>query len=165
MNLFEGFDPQSRIWVYQCNRILTPAEVVAINNKATIFTDQWTAHQQLLKAAFEIRHNLFLIFCVDEQSASASGCSIDKSLHLVQQIEKEFNIRLLDRMMVAYMQGQEATPFVIKNLSQLYSGKAIDDDTPVFNNLVTTLEELNTKWMVALKFSWMAQLLSAGVAK
>lgn len=160
MNTFESFDPTSRVWVYQSNRVLLPAEVTAINNKATLFTDQWTAHQQLLKAAFDIRHNLFLIFCVDEHPAAASGCSIDKSLHLVQQLEKDFNIRLLDRMMAAYRNGEDTIPFNVKDLSFLYADAVIADDTIVFNNLVTNLGELNTQWHVPLRKSWMAQMLA-----
>jgi hypothetical protein len=165
MNSFHSFDPASRVWVYQCNRILTPAEVTAIYQKATAFTDQWTAHQQLLKAAFDIRYNLFLIFCVDQRTATASGCSIDKSLHLVQQLEKDFNIRLLDRMMTSYMHNEEAIPFNVKELNTLYAGGVITDDTLVFNNLVSTLHELNTGWHIPLKQSWMMQALTPAVSK
>ena len=64
MNSFEHFDPLSRIWVYESTRLLTPSEVLIISDKVTQFTDQWTAHQQLLKAGFEIRNNLFLVFFV-----------------------------------------------------------------------------------------------------
>ncbi len=165
MIVFDSFNPSSRVWIYQCNRILTLAEVAEINNKAIVFTNQWTAHQQLLKATFEIRYNLFLIFCVDEQSALASGCSIDKSLHLVQQLEKDFDIRLLDRMMAAYRDGDVAVPFNLRDFQSLYTKSVLTEETIVYNNLVTSIAELNTKWMTPLKHSWMAQLLAPVTSK
>ena len=103
---------------------------------------------------------MFLIFCVDERTAQASGCSIDKLFHQVQQIEKDFNIRLIDRRIAAYKSGDKAIAFNLKDLNMLYSDGIINDDTLMFNNLVSTLDELNKKWLVPLKESWMAQLIA-----
>ena len=159
MNSFEHFDPLSRIWVYESTRLLTPSEVLIISDKVIQFTDQWTAHQQLLKAGFEIRNNLFLVFCVDEKNAAASGCSIDKSLHIVQQLEKDYNISLLNRMMSAYKVGEEVIPFNLKDLNQFFSDGVITSHTLVFDNLVNTLADLNNKWMIPLNQSWMMQMM------
>ncbi len=164
MNLFETFPASSRVWIYECNRVLLPSEVAEISARATAFTAQWTAHQQLLKADFDIRYDLFLIFCVDENSAAASGCSIDKSLHLVKQLEKDYNIRFLDRMMTAFLLGDEAVPFNVKELNTLYTKGAIADDTLVFNNLANTVLDLNANWIVPLKQSWMMQMLTSASA-
>ena len=87
--MFNDFNSESRVWVYQSSRLLLPSEVTAIDTRITAFTNQWTAHQLLLKAGFEIQYDMFLIFCVDERTAQASGCSIDKLFHQVQQIEKD----------------------------------------------------------------------------
>ena len=165
MNLFETFPASSRVWIYQCNRVLLPSEVAEICARTTVFTEQWTAHQQLLKADFDIRYNLFLIFCVDEKTAAASGCSIDKSLHLVQQLEKDYNIRFLDRMMTAFLISDAAIPFNIKELNTLYASGAVANDTMVFNNLANTLLELNANWIVTLEQSWMAQMLTPAIVK
>ena len=50
-------DDQSRIWIYQCNRELDETEVRAISSETLQFLESWTAHNQALKAGFEIRYN------------------------------------------------------------------------------------------------------------
>ncbi len=158
--MFNDFNSDSRVWVYQSDRLLLPSEVTDINKRINTFTNQWTAHQLMLKAGFEIQYGMFLIFCVDERTAQASGCSIDKLFHQVQQLEKDFNIRLIDRKIAAYKSGDKAIAFNIKDLNMLYSDGIINNDTLMFNNLVSTLDEFNKKWLVSLKESWMSQLIS-----
>lgn len=164
MNTFQNFSLSSRIWIYQSNRELTSEEANEISQIAGQFTEQWTAHQQLLKTAFDLRYNLFLIFCVDESTA-ASGCSIDKSLHLVQQLEKKFNIRLLNRQMGAYFSEGEAIPFSLLKINDLYQSAIINDQTTVADNLVNTLGDFNARWQIPFHQSWMKQFIKAPVAE
>src|SRR6187401_1503982 len=91
----------SRIWIYQANRELTEGEINQVNETTCEFVESWTAHDKDLMASFEIRYNRFLILMVDEKSAGASGCSIDKSVHFVKSLEKKFNIDFFDRMKFA----------------------------------------------------------------
>ena len=51
--------------------------------------------------------NRFLVVFVDEKIAQASGCSIDKSVHFVKQLEDEFHINFFDRTLIAYKEGNE----------------------------------------------------------
>src|SRR3954468_18254474 len=101
------FSSHSRVWVYQADRKLTTDEVAQIQQHLNNFTTGWTAHNNQLKAKAEIRYNRFLILIVDETQAGASGCSIDKSVHFMQQIEQKFGINLFDRFNLAYRQGNE----------------------------------------------------------
>src|SRR5437868_414127 len=93
----------ARVWVYQSNRELTGTETKTIAEKTAAFADKWTAHNQALRAAFEIRYNRFLILMIDEKEAMASGCSIDSSVHFIQSLEKEFHINFFDRMLFSFI--------------------------------------------------------------
>src|SRR3954466_10284215 len=88
----------SRIWIYQSNRTFSGQEISVIEERAKQFLETWTAHDNALRASFEIRYNHFLLIMIDKNYAQASGCSIDKSVHFIQSLEKEFNITLMDRM-------------------------------------------------------------------
>lgn len=150
MTPFKDLPPHSRIWVYQCTRELTLNEVESIKKRATEFVTQWTSHDQLMKASIELFHNRFVVVCVDEKTAPASGCGIDKSVKFIQALEKEFNITLLDRMNVAYRKDGKILSSPISELKN-------PGNITVFNNLVNTKEEFEKNWEVPIEKSWHKQ--------
>jgi hypothetical protein len=152
------FSSQSRVWVYQSDRKLTADEVVQIQMNLDNFTRSWTAHNNQLKAKAEIRYNRFLVLIVDETQAGASGCSIDKSVNFMKQLEQEFGINLFDRFNLAYRDGEEIISVPRHQFEELLKSGKINTETIVFNNLAQNVAELETKWEVPFKDSWHIQL-------
>src|ERR1700712_1888920 len=107
INLCMIFSEKSRVWIYQSDKQLSDENVSALQQQLDSFTTGWTAHNSQLKAKAEIRYNRFIILIVDESQAGASGCSIDKSVNYMKQIEQQFNINLFDRFNLAYRSGSE----------------------------------------------------------
>ena len=153
MTNFKDMPPHSRVWIYQSNKEFTPSEVGLIKNKSEEFIARWTSHDQLMKACIEIFHNRFIILCVDEKTAPASGCGIDKSVKFIQQLEKDFSISLLDRMNAAYRDNGK---IISCNISEL---KSLENFT-VFNNLVNTKEDFEKNWEIPLEQSWLKKLIT-----
>ena len=154
MQFFEN----TRVWIYQADRKLTDAETVQLQQQLALFTQGWTAHNNQLKAGAEIRYNRFIVLLVDESQAGASGCSIDKSVHFMKQVEQHYNINLFDRFNLAYKDGNEVLSAPRHQFEELIKAEKIDMDTIVFNNLVQNVADLNTKWEVPFKDSWHVQL-------
>jgi len=152
------FSENSRVWVYQSDKKLTDEQVQQIQQHLSRFAAEWTAHNHQLKAKAEIRYNRFLILVVDETQAGASGCSIDKSVHFMQQLEQQFNIHLFDRFNLAYREADEVLSLPRHDFEELLKQGNITNHTIVFNNLVQTLTELETKWEVPFKDSWHIKL-------
>ena len=94
---FSELSGDSRVWIYQPSRLLTPEEAAAIDSEARAFVGQWTSHNRDLAAWGGVIENLFLVFMVDETHADASGCSIDKSVAFVRDIEQKFQLDFFDR--------------------------------------------------------------------
>jgi hypothetical protein len=152
------FSSHSRVWVYQSDRKLTDAEALQIQVQLDNFTTGWTAHNHQLLAKAEIRYNRFLILIVDESQAGASGCSIDKSVNFMKQLEQQFGINLFDRFNLAYRDGEEILSVPRQQFEELLKTGKINTETVVFNNLAQNLTELQTKWEVPFKDSWHIQL-------
>jgi hypothetical protein len=150
----------SRIWIYQSNRELQPVEQEQIQRGLNAFTSQWLAHGHQLTALAEIRYHRFIILMVDEDRAGATGCSIDKSVNLMKEIEDEFKVSLFDRFNIAYRDGDAIKSCSRAEFENLISSGTINENTLVFNNLVPTVRELNTQWEVPLKDSWHAQVFA-----
>lgn len=151
---YKEMPPDSRVWIYQSTRGLSQKEIEEINIKGQDFIEQWTAHGKLLKASFEIFYDRFLIFFVDEKQAIASGCSIDKSVNFVKEIEKKFNLNLFDRMAVAYKKGNEIISCRLNEFEKLLQKGIVNENTIVFNNLVQSKAEFDKSWEVPVKESW-----------
>ncbi len=159
------FSENSRVWIYQADKQLSDTETTALQQQLNSFTTGWTAHNSQLKAKAEIRYNRFIILIVDESQAGASGCSIDKSVNYMKQIEQQFGINLFDRFNLAYHSGNEVVSVPRHTFEALLANKTINTNTIVFNNMVQTLADLKTKWEVPFKDSWHIQLFGSLVAQ
>jgi hypothetical protein len=159
------FSQSSRVWVYQSDKELNDGAVNKLQADLDNFTINWTAHNNQLKAKAEIRYNRFIILIVDESQAGATGCSIDKSVRFMKDIEQNFGINLFDRFNLAYRDGEQILSVPRHTFEGLISNKTIDTNTIVFNNMVQNLSELETKWEVPFKDSWHIQLFSSLLAQ
>ena len=153
---FQNLPDSSRIWIYQGERLLSNAEVEKINIKAEKFVNEWTAHNLTLHAGFEIFHNLFLVLAVDEKQNDASGCSIDKSVHFIRQLENDSQISLLYRFNIAYKKNNLIEVKPLNDFLKYFKEEKIASSLSVFNNLIQTKGELSTNWEIPLSQSWLA---------
>ncbi|MEC3878390.1 ABC transporter ATPase [Parapedobacter sp. 10938] len=147
-----------RIWIYQADRQLTAADKAKVQDKLALFTADWKAHGQPLAAKAEIRYDRFIILMVDDAIAPPTGCSIDKSVYLLKEIEEETGLNLFDRLQMAYRKGEQIVAAPRHEFERLIAEKEVTEDTIVFNNLITSYPELDTHWEVPMKESWHAQV-------
>lgn len=151
---FKELPDHARVWIYQSSREFTPEEIEQLRAAADRFVTQWTAHGQSLKAAYDIPYNRFFVLGLDQSQHSASGCSIDASVHFIQSMEKTFSVDLLDKMNVTYRHGEAISYQPLLKFKQMAKDKAISGKTIVFNNLVSTKSEYDEHWEVPARDSW-----------
>ncbi|MEM1259728.1 MAG: ABC transporter ATPase [Bacteroidota bacterium] len=156
---FNDLQHTSRIWIYQCNRSFSKAELAELHELFDTFLTQWTAHGADLKAGYEIRYNRFLVIGLDQSVNSASGCSIDASVHFIQSLEQKFQVDLLDKMNVSYKQGEFVAYKPLKDFKKMAKERAVSKNTVVFNNLVATKQEYLEHWEVPASESWHARFM------
>jgi hypothetical protein len=156
---FKELPSSSRVWVFQANRGFSKDELNEIKPKINDFLEQWTVHGQSLQAGYEIRYNRFIVLGLDESQASASGCSIDASVHFIQSLEKEYNVDLLDKMNVSFKNGEFVAYKQLIDFKKMVKQKAVSPTTIVFNNLVNTKLEYVEFWEVPMTESWHSRLL------
>ena len=161
MTTFKNMPSDARLWVYQSNRILSDDEVKAIEAEGLKFISDWAAHGASLKASFDVLHNLFIVIAVDEKQAMASGCSIDKSVHFVKDLEQKLSLNLFDRMQVAYRDSNEIKVCKLSDFEKLASAGIVNGSTIVFNNMVSSKTAFDSDWEVPLNLSWQKRVLSS----
>jgi hypothetical protein len=151
--------PDARVWVYQSNKALTDAEVKLIQEEGGRFLTDWNAHGAALRASFEVLYNRFVVIGVDEKQALASGCSIDKSVHFIKSLEQKFNLNFFDRMQVAYKNEGQILACSLSEFEKLAEQKKVNENTIVFNNMVSNKSSFEKEWEVPLKNSWQNRVL------
>ncbi len=157
---FKKLPNESRIWIYQSNRKLSDDEVSEIETKLIVFLQQWTAHGSDLEAGFEIKYSRFIVIGLNQENASASGCSIDSSVNFIQSLEKEYDLDLLDKMNVTFYNGQYIAHKSLSDFKKMVKAKSVSKNTVVFNNLVVTKEDYLENWEVPAKDSWHSRFLA-----
>lgn len=156
---YKKLPQNSRVWVYQSDREFTQEEIELISAKALLFIDNWTRHGDDLKGSFTIKYNQFLILGVDENFNNVSGCSIDASVRFIQELEKELELDLMDKMNVSFKDGDNINIVKLPEFQNFAKEQKITAETVVFNNMVNTKEDFETKWEVPANQSWHARFL------
>lgn len=159
MKPISEFPPHARVWVYQADRKLTEAEIAKASKVLMAFVADWKAHGTPLRAGFEIRYGRFVILAVDEGPQMATGCSIDASVGIVRKLENDLGIGLLNRMNVAYRQGNEIITCSLAEFEEKVKSGEVNENTLVFNNMVNTIEQLKTQWETPVNQSWHSRYL------
>ncbi len=159
MYTFEQLPDTARVWIYQSNRNFSEAESADIRQKIQQFLAQWQSHGKTLKAAGDLYYNRFVVLIADEGYEAPSGCSIDSSVALIKDIEQNYQVDMFDRMHFTYIDGEKVAGADRLTFAQLYKEGIINGDTTVFNNLVATKAEFNSKWKIKLSESWHARMV------
>lgn len=157
---FNTLPEESRVWIYQASRSFTDEEIAELESKLNIFISNWTAHGSDLKSGYIIKYKRFIVIALDQDLTNATGCSIDASVHFIQQIEKEYSMDLLDKMNVSYKQGEFIAYKTLLDFKKMAKEKAVSKNTIVFNNLVNNIAEFNENWEVPASESWHSRFLN-----
>jgi hypothetical protein len=154
MTDYNALAPGSRVWIFQADREFSAGENKAISDELFQFVENWLSHGSLLKACYKVLYNRFIIFIADEEGDNMCGRAIDASVRFVKELEKKYNILLLDRNRVAYIRNGTVYSCTLDELGLRIEEKEITPDTEIFNNLVSTKEEFDKNWTIPLSKSW-----------
>ena len=162
--LLDGsFHADSRVWIYQCNRLFSVDEALEIEELLKDFTQQWKSHGVPVKGEAHLFFGQFVILIADETATGVSGCSTDSSVRLIKDIEEKFGVNMFDRTTLAFAVKDKVQLLPMTQLQYAFDNGFINGDTLYFNNLVQTKEELENKWMIPVKESWIKNRIRMNV--
>lgn len=150
------FDNSSKVWIYQSNRLFSLQEALKAEDLLSNFTATWTSHGANVKGYANLLFGQFIVVMADEKATGVSGCSTDSSVRLIKQIEQSCNVNLFDRQLLAFIIKEKVQLLPLSQLQYAWENEFIKADTPYFNNLVQTKEELEKNWIIPVMQSWLA---------
>jgi hypothetical protein len=151
----EDFDANSRVWIYQSNRLFFISEALEIEELLEEFLAKWNSHGAPIKGYANLLFGQFLVFIADETATGVSGCSTDSSVKVVKEIEQRFKVNMFDREFLAFVLKDKIQMLPLNQLKYAVENNFITPDTLYFNNLVKNKQELLNNWMIPVKESWL----------
>jgi len=153
------YPDKAKVWIYQSSKYLDADDIAYLKVELDDFVSEWESHGNMLKATFEIVYDLFVVIVVDEEGDRMCGTAQDNSLKLMKKLGEQLEVDFLDRMTQSYKKGEKIQIVKMNDFTTLLDNKDIDENTIVYNNMVTTKYDFDNNWEVPLKDSWHKQLL------
>ncbi len=150
------FPPESRVWVYQSSRPFAEKEQREVQEQLEQFYLQWQAHGAPVKGWAQLLFGRFVVLMADERGVQVSGCSIDSSVRILKSLEKQYEVQLFDRLSITFLVKDKPEVLPFSQVQYAIDKGYINGDTLLFNNVVTTRQELLESWLQPLKDSWLA---------
>ena len=160
MSALDRLVPQSRVWIYGAERALTSAETATVRKELQAFVANWVSHRNELDAAADVLYDRFIVIAVDETQAEASGCSIDGSVHFLQDLSARLGVDFFNRMIFSYRDADGTIHTVPRDeFKNRYKAGQLPDDTIVFDPLVKELGELRQIFERPFEDSWHSRMV------
>ncbi len=153
--LNENFSPNSRVWVYQCNRQFSIDEALDIEVLLENFTSNWENHGAPVCGRGYLLFGQFIILIVDEKNNPIGGCSTDSSIRLIKEIQQKFSVNLFDRTSLAFIRKEKIELLPLSQFQYAVNNQFITEETLYFNNTIQTKKELEENWIISVKNSWL----------
>ena len=160
----ENFSVDSKVWIYQSNRIFTIHEALEIEEKLNEFTREWKSHQSPVKGFGTLFFGRFIILMADETATGVSGCSTDSSVRLIKELEQVYHVTLFERTLLAFIIKDQIQLLPVSQLKYAFENNFIHGDTLFFDNNISTKSSLMEKWIIPIKNSWIWKRLSISIS-
>ena len=156
---FEDLSLDSRIWLFQSDRLLSQSVRKEIDQKMNSFINQWSSHGKQMHGSHTIVYNCFVIIAADEQRQSASGCSIDSFTALFKEFGHRYQLSFFDRFSIACKANNDVRLMKLDQFKRALDSGELGGGSIVFNHLISSKVDLFSSWEIAVKDSWLKRYL------
>ena len=148
-----------KLWVFPSSRKFYPQEIEGLKERIESFLSNWTHEGQSLTCSYQLKYQRFIIISVDNSEISLSLKAHDTLTAFILELEKFYDIILLDKINVCYKQGEFVQYKDLKEFKKMMKNKGVSKKTIVFDNMITTKAELENDWEINIMDSWLGRFL------
>lgn len=158
------FNDNSRVWIYQSSRLFTISEALQIEDMLHSLVANWKSHGTPVKGYANLFFGQFIILMADEDATGVSGCSIDSSVRIIQQIEKQFTVEMFNWQSLAFVVKDKVQIIPRQQFGYALENNFVTAQTLFFNNVVVSKKELEENWIIPVNESWLKRKISSPVS-
>ena len=157
------FSNDSRVWIYQSNRIFSIAEALEIEKILSEFVNNWKTHGTPVKGFATLFFGQFIILMADEKQTGVSGCSTDSSVRTIKNIELDFNVSLFERTNLAFVVKDKIELLPLSQVQYALDKGFLTTNTLFFDHSVQTKSDLIKKWIIPIGSSWLGKRIKSEI--
>jgi hypothetical protein len=159
----DNFDLKSKVWIYQANRLFTISEALQIEVLLNDLVVNWKSHGTPVKGYANLFFGQFIVLMADEAATGVSGCSIDGSVRIIQQIEKKFGVEMFNWQNLAFIVEDKVQVIPRQQFNYALEHNFITSQTLFFNNVVADKKQLEENWIIPINESWLKTKIKTAV--
>ncbi|MDB5203896.1 MAG: hypothetical protein JWQ27_3305 [Ferruginibacter sp.] len=159
-HLPEDFAENSRVWIYQSDRLFLISEAYQLEDMLNEFVAGWNSHGTPVKGFANLFFGRFIVFMVDETASGISGCSTDSSVRVIKEIEKKFGVDMFNRQLLAFIVKDKVEQIPLSQAGYALQNNLVNGNTAFFDNTALTKKQLQEQWIRPLKESWLGRKLA-----
>ncbi len=148
-----------KLWVFPSSRKFYPQEIDGLKERIEAFLTNWKNEEQSLISSYQLKYDRFIIISVNNSEISLSLKAHDTLTAFILELEKNYDIILLDKINVCYKQGEFVQYKDLKEFKKMMKNKGVSKKTIVFDNMITTKKELKNDWEINIMDSWLGRFL------
>ncbi|MFN4978126.1 MAG: hypothetical protein ACK5F9_09440 [Bacteroidota bacterium] len=151
------FSDDSRIWIYQSNRLFSIGEAMEIEKILDQFAIEWKSHGTPVKGFGTLFFGQFIILMADEAQTGVSGCSTDSSVRTIKMIESSMKVSLFERTNIAFVVKEKIEILPLAQVQYAVEKGFIDENTLFFDNTIQTKKDFLVNWIIPMGKSWLGK--------
>lgn len=156
----QNLSNNTRVWIYQSNRLFTLSEALQLEEELKHFEDNWQSHGARVNASCFLFFGYFIILMADESETTVSGCSTDSSVRFVKNIEQTYKVSLFDRTNLAFIVKDKIEILPLSQVNYAIENGYINKTTLLFDNSIQDISAFKNKWLVPIADSWLGKRLN-----
>ncbi len=98
----ENMPREARLWLYASDRSLTEEEAGRVQGRMDEFFLRWSSHGRTVVGAAEIAERRIVAIVAHVPEGDISGCGIDKSVHVLDELAAEMGLAWTSGLSIAY---------------------------------------------------------------
>ncbi|MBC7388865.1 MAG: hypothetical protein H7329_06630 [Opitutaceae bacterium] len=152
---FNEISENSRTWIFASEKELNEVQLNEITLTLKTFTENWQSHNQNVHSTFQIIEKRFIVIAADGDKSDISGCGIDKSMHVMLELEQKLKLSLTNKSLLFFKQKQETISIPLLSMKQAVLSNELSPDTLYYNTLASTIEEVKKSFCIPAQYTWL----------
>ncbi len=151
---YQNLSEETKVFLYPSSRKFYPNELEEIEIKIKKFISEWTN----FSTTYKIEYKRFLLIFIENEIEVTIKMHDDLAQFIIQ-LEKDYEVTLLDKVNVCFKQGEYVQYKEMKDFRKLVKNKSISKKNIIFNNFIQTKYEFENSWETPLSDSWLSHLI------
>ncbi len=161
LNVFDGLPDEADCWIYAADRTLSSDEADLLTALFDTFQQDWSSHGRKVAGACVVVDRRIVIVAAHVADGDISGCGIDKSLHLLQEVADSRSFNWASALNIVYKDAAGDIEVVPRRQFKVLAEEGrIDAETRVVDLSIRQLGALRSGGIMRpAGSSWHARLL------